>query len=57
MVEEIYDTSSEIYKSAVDTRMSQGEKVEDDFLSAIKLIKEYDTPSISQPQNFFKYSK
>lgn len=57
MVEEIYDTSSEIYKSAVETRMAQGEKVEDDFLSAIKMIKEYDTPSFQQPQNFFKYKK
>jgi hypothetical protein len=57
MVEEIYDTSSEIYKLAVETRMAQGEKVEDDFLSAIKMIKEYDTPSFQQPQNFFKYKK
>ena len=57
MVEEIYDNSSEIYKSAVETRMAQGEKVEDDFLSAIKMIKEYDMPSYQQPQNFFKYKK
>lgn len=57
MVEEIYDTSSEIYKLAVETRMAQGDKVEDEFLSAIKMIKEYDEPAYQQPQNFFKYKK
>jgi hypothetical protein len=57
MVEEIYDTSPEIYKSAVEYRMSHGEKVEDEFLSAIKMIKDFDAQTISQPQNFFKYKK
>jgi hypothetical protein len=57
MVEEIYDTSSEIYKLAVETRMARGDKVEDEFLSAIKMIKEYDEPAYQQPQNFFKYKK
>ena len=57
MVEDIYDKSSEIYKSAVENRMAQGDKVEDEFLTAFKMIKEYDAPTFQQPQNFFKYKK
>ena len=57
MVEEIYDTSPEIYKSAVEYRMAHGEKVEDEFLSAIKMIKDFDAQSPTQPLNFFKYKK
>jgi hypothetical protein len=57
MVEDIYDTSSEIYKSAVEKRMSAGDKVEDDFLAAFRMIKEYDN-SQTQPQTgFLKYKK
>ena len=57
MVEDIYDKSSEIYKSVVENRMERGDKIEDEFLTAFKLIKEYDAPSFQQQQNFFKYKK
>lgn len=57
MVEEIYDTTSEIYKSAVENRMALGDKVEDEFLSAFKMIKEFDAPSQYQQSNFLKYKK
>ena len=37
--------------------INQGDKVEDEFLTAFKMIKEYDAPTFQQPQNFFKYKK
>ena len=57
MVEEIYDKSSEIYKSAVEKRMGQGDKIEDDFLAAVKMIREFEEPSLNQTKYVFKYKK
>lgn len=45
MVEEKYDSSSEIYKLAVEKVMSQNDRGEDDFLSAFKTIKSFESPT------------
>ena len=45
MVEEKYDTTSEIYKLAVEKVMSQSDRGEDDFLSAFKTIKSFESPT------------
>jgi hypothetical protein len=56
MVEEIYDKSPEIYKSAVETRMSEGDKVEDDFLLSFKMIREFDNSPASGSQKSYSFS-
>jgi len=45
MVEEKYDNTSEIYKLAVEKVMSQSDRGEDDFLSAFKTIKSFESPT------------
>jgi hypothetical protein len=45
MVEDKYDNTSEIYKLAVEKVMSQSDRGEDDFLSAFKTIKSFESPT------------
>lgn len=56
MVEDIYDKSPEIYKLAVETRMSEGDKVEDDFLQSFKMIREFDSTPGSSMQKSYAFS-
>ena len=44
MVEDIYDTISPENKKAIEKRMEAGDRAEDDFLEAFRIMKEYSSP-------------
>jgi hypothetical protein len=44
MVEDIYDTIPETNKRAIEKRMEAGDRAEDDFLEAFRIMKEYSSP-------------
>lgn len=57
MIEEIYDKTSEIYKSAVEGRMASGDRIEDDFLASFRMLKEYEPAQSNTLPQQFSFSK
>jgi hypothetical protein len=57
MVEDIYDTSAEIYKSVIDKRMASGDHVENDLMSTYRLFDEFEKDRKPKTQKkFYRFS-
>ena len=57
MVENVYDAIPDYYKKSIEKRMSMGDRSEDDFLDAYKILKDQDSFSATQQMINNAYKK